>query len=142
MVLNSNQIQEIIPHRFPLLFIDRVDELVPGVSCVAYKNVSANEMYFMGHFPHEHIMPGVLIVEAMAQAGAVIILSVEENKGKTAYFAGIDNCKFKRKVIPGDILKLEVDIIKQRGSIGFGKAVASVNGEIAVIGDIKFAIGQ
>ena len=142
MVLNSNQIQEIIPHRYPFLLIDRVDELIPGVSCVAYKNVSANEMYFMGHFPHEHVMPGVLIVEALAQAGAVIILSVEENRGKTAYFAGIDKCKFKRKVIPGDTLKLEVEITKQRGPIGFGKATATVNGEIAVIGEIKFAIGK
>ncbi len=142
MKLNSNQIQEIIPHRYPFLLIDRVDELEPGVSCVAIKNVSANEMHFMGHFPQEHVMPGVLIVEAMAQAGAVIILSVEENKGKIAYFAGIDKCKFKRKVVPGDTLRMEVEIVKQRGPIGYGKAVAYVDGEIAVIGEIKFAIGQ
>ena len=142
MKLNSNQIQEIIPHRYPFLLVDRVDELEPGISCVAYNNVSANEMHFMGHFPEEHVMPGVLIVEALAQAGAVIILSLEENKGKIAYFAGIDKCKFKRKVIPGDVLKLEVEITKQRGPIGFGKATASVNGEIAVVGEIKFAIGE
>ena len=142
MVLNSNQIQEIIPHRYPFLLVDRVDELVPGISCVAYKNVSANEMHFMGHFPTEHVMPGVLIVEALAQAGAVIILSLEENKGKIAYFAGIDKCKFKRKVIPGDVLRLDVEITKQRGPIGFGKAVATVNGEVAVVGEIKFAIGD
>lgn len=142
MKLNSNQIQEIIPHRYPFLLIDRIDELIPGVSCIAYKNVSANEMHFMGHFPEEHIMPGVLIVEAMAQAGAVIILSVEGNKGKIAYFAGIDKCKFKRKVIPGDTLKIEVEITKQRGPLGFGKAKASVNGEIAVVCEIKFAIGE
>ncbi len=142
MVLNSNQIQEIIPHRYPFLLIDSVDELIPGVSCVAIKNVSANEAHFLGHFPDEHVMPGVLIVEAMAQAGAVIILSVEENKGKIAYFAGIDKCKFKRKVIPGDTLKIEVEITKQRGPIGYGKATASVNGEIAVVGEIKFAIGK
>lgn len=142
MKLDSNQIQEIIPHRYPFLLVDRVDELEPGISCVAYKNVSANEMHFMGHFPEEHVMPGVLIVEALAQAGAVIILSLEENKGKIAYFAGIDKCKFKRKVIPGDVLKLEVEITKQRGPIGFGKATASVNGEVAVVGEIKFAIGQ
>ena len=142
MKLNSNQIQEIIPHRYPFLLIDRVDELDPGVSCVAIKNVSANEMHFMGHFPQEHVMPGVLIVEAMAQAGAVIILSVEENKGKVAYFAGIDKCKFKRKVVPGDTLRIEVEITKQRGPIGYGKAVAYVDGQIAVIGEIKFAIGN
>jgi|LGOV01.1.fsa_nt_gb 3-hydroxyacyl-[acyl-carrier-protein] dehydratase len=142
MKLNSNQIQEIIPHRYPFLLIDRIDELEPGVSCVAIKNVSANEMHFMGHFPQEHVMPGVLIVEAMAQAGAVIILSVEENKGKIAYFAGIDKCKFKRKVVPGDTLRIEVEITKQRGPIGYGKATAYVEGQIAVVGEIKFAIGQ
>lgn len=142
MKLNSNQIQEIIPHRYPFLLIDRIDELEPGVSCVAIKNVSANEMHFMGHFPQEHVMPGVLIVEALAQAGAVIILSVEENKGKIAYFAGIDKCKFKRKVIPGDTIRMEVEITKQRGPIGYGKATAYVDGEIAVVGEIKFAIGQ
>lgn len=142
MKLNSNEIQKIIPHRYPFLLIDRIDELIPGVSCVATKNVSVNEMHFMGHFPEEHIMPGVLIVEAMAQAGAVIILSLEENKGKTAYFAGIDKCKFKRKVIPGDTLRMEVEIIKQRGLIGYGKGKAYVGDEIAVIGEIKFAIGQ
>jgi len=142
MKLNSNQIQEIIPHRYPFLLIDRIDELEPGVSCVAIKNVTANEMHFMGHFPQEHVMPGVLIVEAMAQAGAVIILSVEENKGKIAYFAGIDKCKFKRKVVPGDTMRIEVEIVKQRGPIGYGKGIAYVDGKIAVVGEIKFAIGQ
>ena len=142
MELNSNQIQEIIPHRYPFLLIDRVTELVPGKSCTAIKNVSANEMQFMGHFPQEHVMPGVLMVEAMAQAGAVIILSQEENKGKIAYFAGIDKVKFKRKVIPGDTLTIEVEITKQRGPVGFGKGTASVNGEVAVTGELKFAIGE
>lgn len=142
MELNSNQIQEIIPHRYPFLLIDRVLELVPGTSCKAIKNVSANEMQFMGHFPQEHVMPGVLMVEALAQTGAVIILSLEENKGKIAYFAGIDKCKFKRKVIPGDTLTLEVEITKQRGPIGYGKAIASVNGEVAVIAELKFAVGE
>ena len=99
MELNSNQIQEIIPHRYPFLLIDRVIELEPGVSCVAIKNVSANEMQFVGHFPSEHVMPGVLMVEALAQTGAVTILSLPENKGKIAYFAGIDKCKFKRKSV-------------------------------------------
>lgn len=142
MELNSNQIQEIIPHRYPFLLIDRVLELVPGTSCKAIKNVSANEMQFMGHFPQEHVMPGVLMVEALAQTGAVIILSLEENKGKIAYFAGIDKCKFKRKVIPGDTLTLEVEITKQRGPIGYGTAVASVNGEVAVTAELKFAVGN
>lgn len=142
MELNSNQIQEIIPHRYPFLLIDRVVELVPGESCKAIKNVSANEMQFMGHFPEEHVMPGVLMVEAMAQAGAVIILSLEENKGKIAYFAGIDKCKFRRKVIPGDTLEIDVSIVNKKGPIGFGEAVAKVNGKIAVQATLKFAVGE
>ena len=142
MILNSNQIQEIIPHRYPFLLIDKVIEMEPGVSCTAIKNVSANEMQFMGHFPQEHVMPGVLMVEALAQTGAVTMLSLEENKGKIAYFAGIDKCKFKRKVIPGDTLTLTVEIIKQRGPIGYGKAIASVDGEVAVVAELKFAIGE
>ena len=142
MELNSNQIQEIIPHRYPFLLIDRVLELEPGHSCKAIKNVSANEMQFMGHFPQEHVMPGVLMVEALAQTGAVIILSLEENKGKIAYFAGIDKCKFKQKVIPGDTLELEVEIVKQRGPIGYGNAVARVNGKVAVQAELKFAVGE
>ncbi len=142
MILNSNQIQEIIPHRYPFLLIDRVIELEPGISAVALKNVSANDGFFHGHFPNQHIMPGVLIVEALAQTGAVIILSVEENKGKLAYFAGIDKCKFKRKVIPGDTLRLEAKVINQRNGIGVAEAVATVNGEIACKTIIKFAIGK
>ncbi len=142
MKLNSNQIQEILPHRYPFLLIDKVIELVPGKSAVAIKNVSANEMQFMGHFPQEHVMPGVLLVESLAQTGAVIILSLEENKGKIAYFAGIDKCKFKRKVMPGDTVRLEVEITKQRGPIGYGTAKATVDGEIAVIAELKFAIGE
>ena len=142
MILNSNQIQEIIPHRYPFLLIDQVLEMEPGVRCIAKKNVTANEMQFMGHFPQEHVMPGVLMVEALAQAGAVLMLSLEENKGKTAYFAGLDNVKFKRKVIPGDTLILEVEIIKSRGSIGVGRGVAKVGDEIAVTGELKFAIGK
>lgn len=142
MVLNSNEIQKIIPHRYPFLLIDKVIEIEPGISCIAIKNVSVNEMHFMGHFPEEHVMPGVLIVEALAQTGAVTILSLKKNKGKIAYFAGIDKCKFKRKVIPGDTLKLEVVISKQRGPIGFGTATATVNGEVAVTAELKFAVGK
>ena len=142
MILNSNQIQEIIPHRYPFLMIDRVIELTPGKTCTAIKNVTANEMQFMGHFPREHVMPGVLIVEALAQTGAVTILSLEENKGKIAYFAGIDKVKFKRKVIPGDTITLEVEITKTRGPLGYGSGVAKVNGEVAVVGELKFALGE
>jgi len=142
MVLNSNEIQKIIPHRYPFLLIDKVIELEPGISCVAIKNVSVNEMHFMGHFPEEHVMPGVLIVEALAQTGAVTILALEENKGKIAYFAGINKCKFKRKVIPGDTIRLEVVITKQKGPIGVGTATATVNGEVAVIAELKFAVSN
>ncbi|MBN2605256.1 MAG: 3-hydroxyacyl-ACP dehydratase FabZ [Bacilli bacterium] len=141
-MLNSNQIQEIIPHRYPFLLIDRVIELEPGKTCVAIKNVSVNEMQFVGHFPQEHVMPGVLIVEALAQTGAVTILSIPENKGKIVYFAGIDNCKFKKVVIPGDQLRLEVIITRQKGPIGFGDAIATVNGEVAVTAQLKFAVSN
>ena len=142
MLLNSNQIQEIIPHRYPFLLIDKVIELEPGHSCTAIKNVTANEMQFMGHFPQEHVMPGDLVVEALAQTGAVCILSLPENKGKIAYFAGIDKCKFKRKIIPGDTIKLEIEITKQRGPIGYGTCKATVDGEVAVLAELKFAVGE
>ena len=141
MVLNSNQIQEIIPHRYPFLLIDKVIALEPGVSATAIKNVTANEPQFLGHFPQEHVMPGVLMVEALAQTGAVAMLSLEENKGKIAYFAGLDKCKFKRKVIPGDTLTLTIEITKVRGPIGFGTGIAKVGDEVAVVAEMKFAIG-
>lgn len=140
-MLNVNEIKEIIPHRYPFLLIDRVDELEEGVKAVGVKNVSVNEPFFQGHFPNEPVMPGVLIVEALAQLGAVAILSKEEFKGKTAYFAGIDKVRFKRKVVPGDVLKLEVEIIKMKGKIGIGKAIATVEGVKACEGEILFAIG-
>lgn len=140
MVLNSNQIQEIIPHRYPMLLIDQVLELEPGQRSVAQKCVSANESFFQGHFPQEHVMPGVLIIEALAQAGAVAILSQESFKGKTAYFAGINKARFKRKVIPGDVLTLEVEITKQRGPIGIGQGRALVNGQLACEAELMFAI--
>ena len=110
-VLGIREIMEIIPHRQPFLLLDRVEELEPGVRAVAYKNVTYNEPFFAGHFPQEPVMPGVLMVEALAQAGAVAILSLEENKGKTAYFGGINNARFRKKVGPGDVLKLECEII-------------------------------
>jgi len=140
MVLNSNQIQEIIPHRYPFLLVDRIIELDPGVSAVGIKNVTVNEHFFTGHFPEEHVMPGVLIVEALAQTGAVIILSLEENKGKTAYFAGLDKVKWKRKVIPGDQLRLVSKLVRQKGTIGVAECQAYVGDELACTAVLKFAI--
>ena len=119
--LNIQQIKEIIPHRYPMLLIDRVEELIDGEKVIAKKNVTINEPFFQGHFPHEPVMPGVLIVEAMAQAGAVALLSLEQFRGKTAYFGGIDKAKFRQKVTPGDTLILEVEIIKVKSSAGIGK---------------------
>ncbi|MDH6602911.1 3-hydroxyacyl-[acyl-carrier-protein] dehydratase [Bacilli bacterium PM5-9] len=141
MVLNSNQIQEIIPHRYPFLLVDKVIHLsLEEQKVVAIKNVSANEMHFMGHFPQKHVMPGVLIVEALAQAGAILLLSKEENKGKIAFFAGIDNCRFKKQVVPGDTLRLEVELIKMKSFMGIASAKAYVEDKLVVSGEIKFAI--
>ncbi|MCL2341562.1 MAG: 3-hydroxyacyl-ACP dehydratase FabZ [Firmicutes bacterium] len=140
-MLNIKQIMEIIPHRNPFLLIDKIEELEPGEKAIGYKNVTMNENFFQGHFPGEPVMPGVLIVEALAQTGAVAILSLDEYKGKIAYFAGINNLRFKRKVIPGDTLKLEVEITKRKGPIGIGSAKATVEGQIAVTGELTFAIG-
>lgn len=139
-VLDTKQIMDIIPHRQPFLLIDTIEELEPGVRGVGKKCVSYNEPYFGGHFPQEPVMPGVLIVEAMAQVGAVVALSVPENKGKLAFFAGLDGVKFKRKVVPGDVLELEVEIIKQKGPIGVGKGTARVDGKVAVVAELTFAI--
>ena len=139
-MLDVNQIMEIIPQRAPFLMIDKVKEFVPGESAIAYKNVNINEWYFQGHFPGMPIMPGVLITEALAQTGAVAVLSLEENKGKNALFGGIDKLRFKKQVVPGDVLKLEVKIIKSKGPIGVGEAIATVDGKVAVKGEITFAL--
>ncbi len=139
-MLDVNQIIEIIPQRAPFLMIDKVEEFTPGESCTAYKNVCINEWYFQGHFPGQPIMPGVLITEALAQTGAVAILSLEENKGKNALFGGIDKLRFKRQVVPGDVLKLEVKIIKRKGPIGVGEAIATVDGQVAAKGELTFAL--
>lgn len=141
MKLNSNQIEEIIPHRYPMLLVDQIEELIEGQSAIGFKAVSAGEPFFGGHFPVEHVMPGVLIIEALAQTGAVALLSQDSFKGKTAYFAGINKARFKRKVIPGDLLRLEVEITKLRGPIGIGQAKATVNGELACEAELMFAIG-
>ena len=138
--LDKEGIKKIIPQRAPFLMIDEVEEYIPGESAVAYKNVSEDEYYFKGHFPRNPIMPGVLIVESLAQTGAVAILSMEENKGKNALFGGIDKLRFKKQVVPGDRLKLEVKIIKRKGPIGIGEAIATVDGKIAAKGELTFAI--
>ena len=140
-MLGIKEIQEIIPHRHPFLLIDCVEELEPGVGAVGYKSVTYNEPFFAGHFPQEPVMPGVLIVEALAQTGAVAILSLEENKGKIAYFGGMNNVKFKKKVVPGDRLRLECKIIKRKGPVGIGSAVATVDGKVAVSAELTFMIG-
>lgn len=139
-MLNKEQIKEIIPQREPFLMIDEVEEYTQGESAIAYKNVDENEWYFKGHFPGNPIMPGVLITESLAQTGAVAILSMEENKGKNALFAGIDKMKFKKKVVPGDRLRLEVKIIKRKGPIGVGEAIATVDGKVAAKGELTFAL--
>ena len=142
MELNIEQIQEILPHRYPFLLVDKVIELEPGQRAVGIKNVTMNEHYFQGHFPGKPVMPGVLQVEALAQTGAIAVLSLEEYKGKIVYFGGIDKLRFKQKVVPGDTLRLEVELIKRRGPIGIAKAVATVDGKVAVQGEITFAIGD
>lgn len=140
--LSIKEIMEILPHRQPFLLIDTVEELLPGTSATAKKCVSYNEPYFAGHFPTEPVMPGVLIIEALAQTGAVTILSLPENRGKTAYFAAIKDAKFKRKVVPGDVLTLKIEIIKSKGPMGIGRAEATVNGELAVSAELTFAISK
>jgi len=139
-MLDKEEIKKIIPQREPFLMIDEIEEYIPGESAVAYKNVNINEWYFKGHFPGNPIMPGVLITESLAQTGAVAILGLEENKGKNALFGGIDKMKFKRQVVPGDRLKLEVKIIKRKGPIGVGEAIATVDGKVAAKGELTFAI--
>ena len=141
MELNSNQIQEIIPHRYPFQLVDRIVECEPGKSAKGIKCVSVNELFFCGHFPQQHVMPGVLIIEALAQVGAVAILCEEENKGKIAFFGGIKNARFKKQVVPGDVLTLECEITDRRGPIGFGKAVAKVDDKVAAQAELSFVIG-
>ena len=138
--LEAADIMRIIPHRYPFLLIDRVVELEPGKRVVAMKSVTANEPQFTGHFPGRPIMPGVLMVEALAQAGAVAVLSLPEYRGKLVLFAGIDECRFRRTVVPGDQLLLKVELEKLRGVFGRGRGVASVDGEVAVEATISFVI--
>ena len=143
MSMTTQEIMEILPHRHPFLLIDTVEEVEPGVRAVAKKNVTFNEPFFAGHFPGNPVMPGVLMIEALAQVGAVAILSLEENKGKTAFFGAINNAKFKQMVLPGDRLKLECEIIKSKGKVGVGKAVATnAEGKVAVSAELTFVVGD
>ena len=140
-MLDITEIKKIIPHRYPMLLIDRVEELIPGEKAVAKRNVTINEELFNGHFPGNPVMPGVLIVEALAQTGAVALLSIPEFKGKTAYFGGIKSAKFRKVVRPGDSLRLEVTLEKIRNNVGLGKAVATVDGKKACTAELTFMIG-
>ena len=141
-VYTTKEIMEIIPHRQPFLLIDTIEELEVGKKAVGKKCVSYNEPFFAGHFPQEPVMPVVLIVEALAQVGAVAILSLPENKGKTAYFGAINSAKFKGKVVPGDVLLLETEIIKSKGPIGVGSAKAYVDGKVVAQAELTFALGK
>lgn len=142
MELNSNQIQEILPHRYPFLMVDKITDFEPGKWAKGIKCVSANEMQFLGHFPERHVMPGVLILEALAQTGAVALLAEEENKGKIALFGGVKKARFRKQVVPGDVIELSCEITTRKGPIGIGEAVAAVNGEVAVNAEISFAIQE
>lgn len=141
MRLGIKEIEQIIPHRHPFILIDYIEDYDPGVFAIGYKCVSYREEFFKGHFPQEPVMPGVLTIEALAQVGAVAILSQEANQGKIAYFAGINKCKFKGKIIPGDKVKLETRIIKQKGPMGIGEAIASVDGKVVVSAELTFMVG-
>ena len=140
IVLSQEQIKEIIPHRDPFLLIDEVLEMELGKRIVARKHIKADDFWFKGHFPEYPVVPGVLMIEMLAQAGAVAMLSMEEHKGKIGFLAGVDKAKFRRQVVPGDTLLLEVEIIKVKGPIGVGKAIASVDGVKAVSAEISFAL--
>lgn len=140
-MMDIKEIMNILPHRHPFLLIDRVLEMEEGKKCVALKNVTMNEPFFQGHFPQEPVMPGVLIIEALAQTGAVAMLSMEEFKGKIAFFGGIDKAKFRGKVVPGDILRLEVEMIKIKRNAGIGKGIAYVGDKKVAEGELTFMIG-
>lgn len=138
--LNADEIKQVIPHRYPFLLVDRVVDGEPGVWARGIKCVSANEMHFCGHFPQQQVMPGVLILEALAQTGAIALLSDCNNAGRIALFGGVKKCRFKRKVIPGDVLELYCELAEVRGNVGFGRARATVDSLVACIAELTFAI--
>lgn len=140
MELNSTQIQEILPHRYPFLLVDRISDFEPGQWARGIKCITINEQFFCGHFPRHPVMPGVLLIEALAQVGAVAILSLAENKGKIALFGGIKKARFKQQVVPGDVVELFCELTDRRGPVGYGHAVATVNGKVAAQGDLSFVI--
>jgi 3-hydroxyacyl-[acyl-carrier-protein] dehydratase len=141
-VIDINDIKKILPHRYPFLLVDRVLELIPNQRVVALKNVTVNESFFNGHFPNKPVMPGVLIIESMAQAAGLVMLSQEEHKGKVPYFTGIDNARFRKPIVPGDQIIIEVDVIKVRGSVGRVKAIAKVDNQIATEAELMFVLGD
>ncbi len=140
MKLDIEEIKAILPHRYPFLLVDRVTDMEPGKFAHGLKCVSANEMHFVGHFPEKGIMPGVLILEALAQTGACAILSMKENRGRIAVFGGVKNCRFRGMVVPGDVLELSCEITGHRGAVGFGHAVAKVDGKVVCEGDLSFSV--
>ena len=142
MELNIDQIEDLLPHRYPFLLVDKITDCQSGQSARGLKCVTANEPFFQGHFPGYKVMPGVLIIEALAQVGAVAILTVPENRGKLALFGGIKNARFKRQVRPGDVLELECELTAQRGPVGFGTATAAVNGKTVCKAELTFALTE
>jgi 3-hydroxyacyl-[acyl-carrier-protein] dehydratase len=140
MELDIQEIMQTLPHRYPFLMVDRIVDVVPGKSAVGIKNVSINEPFFTGHWPGEPVMPGVLIIEAMAQVGGIILLKSDEDRGKRAFFGAVDSVRFKRPVVPGDQIRIEVELTKRRGNIGKVRTVATVDGEVVCSGELTFAL--
>lgn len=141
-MFDINQIKTMLPHRYPFLLVDRVLELIPKQRLVALKNVTMNENFFTGHFPEKPVMPGVLIIESMAQAAGLIMLSEDEHKGKTPYFTGIDNARFRKTIVPGDQIIIEIDVIRLKGNVSRVKAVAKVDNQIATEAELMFVVGE